>query len=117
MGIVEDRLQRRRPTDSSERSSGVEFWCTVIERPGVVGRIHPEELAVGDRRRQHDVGEQRVDNDHVLQRIPLFFGDSVQVEMPLSGKINRWCGPNASNTVQLLLAIVANVFLCTVAKW
>ena len=37
--------------------------------------------------------------------------------MPLSGNTNRWCGPNESNTVQLLRAMVAKVVLCTVAKW
>ena len=51
------------------------------DRPaGHVAGVDPEQLAVGDRRRQHDVGEQRVDDDHVLQRLPLLFGHVVEVE-------------------------------------
>ena len=40
--------------------------------------VDPEQLTVGDGHRQHDVGEQRVDHDHVVERIPLLFGDFVQ---------------------------------------
>jgi hypothetical protein len=78
VGVVEDRtgagrhrllgdVQRRRVLVHGDRSSRH------------VTRIHPEQLAVGHRRRQHDVGKQRVDHDHVLQRIPLVLGYALQV--------------------------------------
>src|SRR5271169_4319252 len=41
---------------------------------------NPEQLPVGHRHRQHDIGEQRVYDDHVVERVPLVFGDIVQLE-------------------------------------
>ena len=46
----------------------------------LIARVYPKQLAVGDRHRQHDVGEQRVDHDHVVEWVPLVFGNVVQVE-------------------------------------
>jgi len=48
--------------------------------PRFVARVDAEQLAVGDRHRQHDVGKQRIDHDHVVERIPLLFGNAVQFE-------------------------------------
>ena len=55
-----------------------------------VAGVDPEQLTVGDRHRQHDVGEQRVDHDHVVEGIPLLFGNvRSNSRIVLSGKISR----------------------------
>jgi hypothetical protein len=51
-----------------------------------VGGIDAEQFSVGDRARQHDVREQRVDDHHVLQRIPLLLGNVLEVENSVEGK-------------------------------
>jgi hypothetical protein len=46
----------------------------------LVARVDPEQLAIGDRHGQHDVGVQRVDDDHVVERVPPLFGNIFQFE-------------------------------------
>jgi hypothetical protein len=99
--------------------------CRVlVNRDGpsrLVARVDPEQLTVGDRHRQHDVGEQRVDRHHVVEWVPLLFGDPckflVQFEDRIERKDQSVMGPHESKTAQLLPAMVAKVCRCTVAKW
>ena len=79
MGIFEDGL-----STGGRGFVGQVQRCRVLVhggRPtGSIAGIDPEQLAVGDRHRQHDIGEERVDHDHVMEWVPPVFGDIFQVE-------------------------------------
>ncbi len=51
--------------------------------PRHIAGVDAEQFTVGDGARDHDVREQRVDDDHGLQRLPLFLGNVFEVENPV----------------------------------